>query len=167
MSVVKKCKICDKEFKTKPFFVKNGGGKYCSVVCHHIGLRNGVLKKCFVCSRETYKKAVQIKRSKSGKFFCSKSCQTKWRNQEFVGEKHANWKNGLSAYRSVLARNKIIPVCVLCDGKDRRVLAVHHIDKDRKNNNVANLAWLCHNCHFLVHHDITERQKFISKRGEK
>lgn len=161
MPIIKKCDICGAEFSTKPFFLKNGGGKYCSAVCHHMGLRNGVFKKCFICGKETYKKAIQIKRSKSGKFFCDKSCQAKWRNQEFVGEKHANWKNGLSAYRSVLIRNKIKKICVLCKTKDKRVLAVHHIDKNRKNNKLSNLAWLCNNCHFLVHHYEVEREKFM------
>lgn len=161
------CKKCKNEFKAKPSWIKYGHGIYCSTHCQYEGRKNGKVIKCFICDKESYKQKKALDKSKSGKFFCSKSCQTKWRNQEFVGIKHANWKNGLSAYRSVLTRNKIIPVCVLCGGKDKRVLAVHHIDKDRKNNNVANLAWLCHNCHFLVHHDITERQKFISKRGKK
>jgi hypothetical protein len=167
MPVVKKCAVCGAEFKTKPFFIKNGGGKYCSATCHHSGLRSGSLKKCFVCGTETYKKAVQIERSKSGKFFCDKSCQAKWRNQEFVGVRHANWKNGLFAYRSVLARNKIIQICTLCGSKDKRILAVHHIDKDRTNNKLTNLVYLCHNCHFLVHHDIKERQKFMTKIGSR
>jgi predicted HNH restriction endonuclease len=38
---------------------------------------------------------------------------------------------------------------------------VHHIDKDRTNNTLKNLAWLCHNCHYLVHHDKLEMQRFL------
>jgi predicted HNH restriction endonuclease len=38
-----------------------------------------------------------------------------------------------------------------------RVLAVRHIDQNHKNNNVENLAWLCHNCHHLVHNDKVEQ----------
>ena len=161
MALVKECKTCSKKFNTKLFFVKNGGGKYCSTTCHHAGLRNGALKKCFVCGKETYKKALQISRSKSGKFFCNKSCQTKWRNSEFVGSRHTNYTDGLYSYRSVLLRNKIPKTCVLCKTDDMRVLAVHHVDKNRKNNKLSNLAWLCHNCHFLVHHYEVERGKFM------
>lgn len=161
MPLIKKCKICDKKFRTKPFFVKHGGGKYCSADCHHQGLRKGVFKKCFICGKDSYKKPLQLKRSKSGKFFCSKSCQTKWRNTEFIGPRHANWVDGENAYRSVLTRNKIPSVCTLCKTRDKRILAVHHIDKNRKNNKLSNLAWLCNNCHFLVHHYDVEREKFM------
>jgi predicted HNH restriction endonuclease len=60
--------------------------------------------------------------------------------------------NGRYSYRSVLTRNGITKVCNSCKTKDERILAVHHIDKDKFNNSLENLVWLCHNCHFLVHH---------------
>lgn len=161
MAVARKCKVCTKEFKTKPFFIKNGGGKYCSSICHHQGLRKGKYQKCFICGKETYKKPQQLRRSKSGKFFCGKSCQAIWRNSEFIGPKHANYTEGKYSYRSVLLRHGIAKICKLCKMKDYRVLAVHHIDKNRKNNKLSNLAWLCNNCHFLVHHYDMERQKFM------
>lgn len=161
MAVVRKCKICGDEFRTKPFFLKNGGGKYCSPECHHAGLRKGEMKKCFECGKETYKKPQQLERSKSGKFFCSKSCQTRWRNREFVGPKHANYTEGKHSYRSILSRHGVPKICMLCRTKDSRVLAVHHIDKNRKNNRLNNLAWLCNNCHFLVHHYDVERERFM------
>ena len=100
--------------------------------------------------------------SESKKYFCSKSCQTKWRNTEFIGPKHANWKHGIYVYRSILSRNKVPKICRLCRLKDYRLLAVHHIDHNRKNNKFENLAWLCHNCHFLVHHDNVDRQRFLN-----
>ncbi len=154
------CSVCSKEFHTKPYWVKIGKGKYCSAKCQHISSRTGQEKPCFVCGKISYKTVKQLGRSKSGKFFCSKSCQTKWRNTEFVGEKHGNWKNGGYVYKSILLRNKIPAVCKLCGLKDKRVLAVHHIDKDHKNNKIDNLAWLCHNCHHLVHHDKVESERF-------
>ncbi len=161
MSLIKKCKICKSNFQTKSFFVKNGGGKYCSKVCHYRGLKKGKTISCFICQKENYKSPQSIKRSKSGKFFCSKSCQTKWRNQEFIGPKHANWTSGRNSYRSVLDRYKISRICTLCKSSDERILAVHHVDSNRLNNEVSNLAWLCHNCHFLAHHDGVERQRFM------
>jgi hypothetical protein len=51
----------------------------------------------------------------------------------------------------------------LCSTKDERVLAVHHIDHNRLNNKLDNLAWLCHNCHHLVHHDNVEKHRFLEK----
>jgi len=156
-----KCKLCFKKFYGKPYFLKIGQAKYCSSVCQYKARKKGKNISCYICGKKTYKQLKQISKSKSGKFFCSKSCQAVWRNQEFVGDKHRNWKNGLSAYRSILSRNKIKKLCFLCKTKDVRVLAVHHIDKNRKNNQLSNLAWLCHNCHFLVHHHKTESLKFI------
>lgn len=155
------CKICKKKFYSKPSWLKHGGGKYCSKKCHYQGLKKGKMVYCFVCNKETYKSPKLLRRSKSKKYFCDKSCQTKWRNSIFIGPKHANWKHGMSTYRAVLMRNKISKSCKLCSSKDGRVLAVHHIDKDRTNNKLENLAWLCHNCHFLVHHYSEEKEKFM------
>lgn len=151
MPLIKQCKICGVDFRTKPYFVKNGGGIYCSTSCHYEGIKKGKVVECSICGAKSYKSLKALNGSKSGKYFCGKSCQTKWRNEQFVGEKHANWIHGRSAYRSVLTRNNIAKVCGLCETTDERVLAVHHRDRDRKNNELNNLVWLCHNCHFLVH----------------
>ena len=163
MPLIAKCKVCKKSFATKLSWVKNGWGKYCSVACHHKGLKTGKVVKCDICGRETYKTLKSLRVSKSQKWFCSKSCQTKWRNTEFVGERHGNYVTGRSAYRSVLIRNGVPRICRLCKTTDKRVLAVHHVDEDRMNNNVKNLTWLCHNCHHLVHHDRVEKQKLLDQ----
>ena len=154
------CKNCRTDFYAKPFWIKKGYGNYCSTTCQHEGRRNGKSLPCTVCGKETYKKLQQIQRSKSGMFFCGRSCQAKWRNQEYTGERHGNWKDGKSTYRNILKRQDGPQICVLCRTEDTRVLAVHHIDKNHGNNAIENLAWLCHNCHFLVHHDEEESKKF-------
>ena len=156
-----RCKLCSKKFYGKPYFLKIGQAKYCSPACQYKSRRQGRNFTCGICGKEFYRALGRLKKSKSGKFFCSKSCQTIWRNQEFVGTKHPNWKTGLSTYRSVLSKHEIPKLCVLCRAKDKRVLAAHHIDKDRKNNHISNLSWLCHNCHFLVHHHKDESLKFM------
>lgn len=159
MPLVRVCNICKKKFNTKPYFLKHGGGKYCSPECHHKGLKKGRVVQCFICKKDTYKSPKALQSSKSKKFFCSKSCQTTWRNTEFVGKKHANWIEGLYAYRSVLERHKILVICKRCKLDDKRMLAVHHIDQNRKNNKIENLTWLCHNCHHLIHRYPEERKK--------
>ena len=153
------CKKCKKPFLTKAFYVKRGQGIYCSRACHYLDAQERVLKHCAICGTKTYRKPTQIKRSKSGKYFCNKSCQTVWRNAHFHGKKHPNYKEGLYSYRSVLERNNIPAICKRCKATDKRVLAVHHIDQNRKNNKVKNLAWLCHNCHHLIHRYPDERKK--------
>ncbi len=153
-----KCKLCKTPFHAKPSWLKRGHGIYCSPPCQHVGRRNGKVITCFGCGKESYRNLHLLKQSKSGKYFCSKSCQTKWRNALFVGAKHANWKDGMHAYRSVLSRHGVPQVCKRCETNDKRILAVHHIDRNRKNNKVDNLIWLCHNCHHLIHHHKNEEQ---------
>ena len=153
MPLVRKCKVCKKEFKTKPYWVKIGGGKYCSKWCHYQGLKTGKTIVCFICKKEAYKSIKNLGRSKSKKYFCSKSCQAIWRNSiVYIGENHPNWRGGESTYKNILLRTKILPICSKCRTKDKRVLAVHHLDRNRKKNKVENLIWLCHNCHHLIHH---------------
>jgi len=147
------CKICRKVFYVKPSHLKLGWGKYCSLACRHKSQIRGTKFKCYSCGRKTYRSLSQQKHSKSGKFFCSKTCQTKWRNKYFIEEKHANWKSGNSVYREILKRSRSKVVCVLCGIENELLLTAHHKDHNRNNNKISNLIWLCLNCHFLVHHN--------------
>ena len=156
------CQLCTKEFKAKPSWIKNGYGKYCSRNCSYKGRLNGKEVACTVCATVTYKSQKALNGSRSKKYFCSKSCQTTWRNTEFKGNKHANWQGGRHSYRELLLRSSSSPACTLCRTDDLRILAAHHIDEDRNNNTIENLAWLCHNCHHLVHHDQVEHKKFMA-----
>jgi hypothetical protein len=40
--------------------------------------------------------------------------------------------------------------CILCGEKEG--LVVHHLDEDKQNNEIANLATLCRPCHAKIHH---------------
>ena len=156
------CKVCLNSFYAKPSALLKGNGKYCSTDCQYAVQKTGKDVPCDECGAMTYKRPKDIGRSKSKKFFCGKSCQTKWRNKIYIGDKHKNFKTGEGSYRVFMSRSKLLKQCQLCKTKDERALAVHHIDKNRKNNKIENLAWLCHNCHFLVHHYEGERAKFMA-----
>lgn len=146
-----KCNLCSKQFFAKPSWIKRGWGKYCSTVCQHRAQKTGEIVKCFICKKETYKTQKALRGSKSKKYFCGKSCQTIWRNSiVYTGANHPNWKDGRYTYRDKMLRHKV-QICKRCVTNDTRVLAVHHIDRNKMNNNLDNLVWLCHNCHFLVH----------------
>lgn len=154
------CQVCRREFYAKPNWIKKGWGKFCSRECTFANQRKGKFITCFICKKEAYKSPKELARSKSGKFFCSKSCQTIWRNKiVFIGENHANWKSGESVYRKILTASGKALICKLCGNLDERILIVHHKDRNRENNKIENLVWLCHNCHYLVHHfvDVKER----------
>ena len=114
---------------------------------------------CFVCNAQVYKSPKELRNSKSGNYFCSRSCQTKWKNKVFSGEKSSNWLTGEGTYRNILLRTGDLPVCLLCRISDIRVLCVHHRDHNRANNNLINLVWLCMNCHYLLHHNSEIDQK--------
>lgn len=156
-----RCKICKKEFYIKPSHQERGWGKYCSISCRSKSQFKGKSVVCFNCGKKIYRAPSQLKKSKSGKYFCTKSCQTFWRNRYYVGEKHTNWKGGERAYRSILKRSGRKPLCVLCKIANERILTAHHIDHNRLNNKLKNLVWLCLNCHYLVHHDKRLNQKIM------
>ena len=156
------CPQCSKLFSIKPSRLKDGYKKYCSRSCAHESTRQGKVVSCHACKAEVYKSQKALRGSKSGTFFCTKSCQTKWRNHEFKGEKHANWKGGKHAYRRMMHQSDKQKICGLCKTTDIRVLAVHHLDANRSNNVLDNLVWLCHNCHHLIHHYPDETKKYLA-----
>jgi hypothetical protein len=156
------CKKCGKKFLAKPAHVAIGYAKFCSRDCQYAARRTGSMEACFRCGKKIYRAPRMTARTKSGHFFCSKSCQTQWRNQLYVGERHTNYRHGKASYRGVMVRAGIKKICRLCKTKDERILAVHHIDENRKNNSIENLMYLCHNCHHLIHHYPSEKDKLMA-----
>lgn len=155
------CKICEKSFYAKPRHLKIGWGKYCSKQCQYEGQQKGFFVSCKTCKEQIRKTPKDVKHSKSGNFFCNKKCQTIWRNKTYIESEHPTWKTGINAYRNILSRSKALKICVRCGINDVRILIVHHVDKNRHNNNLSNLVWLCPNCHMLIHRDDKEMQIFM------
>jgi hypothetical protein len=146
-----KCKICKKPFVAKQWYIDRGWAQFCTIPCKNKGQEKGKFVLCSICGKESWKMPKQLVHSKSGKFFCSKSCQTVWRNKRYSGSNHAFWKNGITMYRKTLRSNNEPERCTICKESDTRVLQAHHKNKDRSDNRVENLVWLCINCHRLVH----------------
>src|SRR3989344_2415163 len=114
------CKVCGKNFYVKPNHLKIGWGKYCSIKCRSQSQFTGEKVNCFTCGKEIYRILSKLKKSKSGKYFCTKSCQTLWRNSYFTGERHANWKHGEASYRNLLLKSKHPRECAICKINDLR-----------------------------------------------
>lgn len=149
------CKLCKELFHAKPSHLKLGYGKFCSQKCSNEGKKKGKYVLCEHCCSKTWKTPRDFKRSKSKKYFCSKSCQTKWRNTYYSGSRHPNWQGGEFTYHKVMKEAGTKPLCKHCGIKNKKVLVIHHIDHNRKNNTIDNLMWLCRNCHYLIHNGKT------------
>lgn len=162
MSIVA-CNLCKKLFNKKPSQIIRSRINYCSAECSYKGRRKGKNVKCFMCGIEIYKTKKSLKNSKSGQSFCSRSCHLSWLAPRQREENHGNWKNGMFSYKEILKRDNRPKKCVLCKKEDKRILIVHHIDKNRNNNSLDNLSWLCHNCHFLIHHYKKSEDDFHNK----
>jgi len=147
------CKICKNSFYAKQNWIVRGWGKYCSKPCQYQAQLNGKIVNCTWCDKEVYRALKDLKKSKSKNYFCNKSCFASWKNetQFSIGQSHFNWKHGGGSYRNIMLREGMSQICGECSIKDKRVLVVHHLDKNRKNNSLENLRWLCRNCHYLAH----------------
>ena len=64
--------------------------------------------------------------------------------------KISHYKNGDAYYRENAFASKEHK-CECCSENRKYILHVHHIDKNRLNNNLDNLKILCLNCHALHH----------------
>ena len=156
------CRVCRRGIYIKPSHIQRGWGKYCSKICQSKAQLKGNFVCCGICNKKVWRTPGDFRHSKSGKIFCSKSCSAVWRNKTVLaGPNHVNWKHGESSYRRILLNFGRVKKCGICGITDIRILAVHHIDSNRKNNQLNNLTWLCHNCHHLVHHHKKEREKFM------
>jgi len=147
--VNRRCIACNSEFNIKPAYIRRGRGKYCSMSCRKKESW-GKTVSCYRCGVKVFRQKRFIDKNKN--FFCSRKCSIDSLNQNRIEEKSPNWKFGEYSYRNILLRSNQRKICRLCSIDDADVLIVHHIDKNRRHNSLANLVWLCCNCHHLVHH---------------
>lgn len=158
-----KCELCGKDFRRKKSQILLAKKHYCSIECQNLGRKKGKIIECHLCGKKVYKKIRDINNSKNGKFFCGIECSNKWFGGKRRDQNHPNWVNGKFSYKNILKRAGVKVACNLCMEKDTRILTVHHIDQNRNNNSLGNLAWLCYNCHFLVHNHHQELVRFNNK----
>ena len=106
---VKKCLICEKEFKIYPSSIKKNT-KCCSNKCRGIWIsrnttnkgknssfwQGGEIKRiCQICGKKFYAKPSNVKRGKDK--FCSRKCYGIWRSKNICGENHPRWKGGINS----------------------------------------------------------------------
>jgi len=93
-----KCSFCEKEFlKARGHFneaKKFGWNQYCSKVCQNKSQLKGIEEKCAnpACHKIVYRPQGELKKSKSGRIFCSSSCAAIMNNQMRQREKKTKKK---------------------------------------------------------------------------
>lgn len=93
---------------------------------------------------------VRYKNTKRKQITCSTGCANTYFRS---GKDNNNYKNGISSYRKN-ALSYYGAVCNRCSYHDNHMaLVVHHVDRDRTNNNLENLEVLCANCHTIEHYN--------------
>lgn len=100
---------------------------------------------CFNCNKDIIINEREYIHPKKDKYFCSRACANS------TGGKSKAKKileNGLSTYTSICWKNHM-KKCVVCD--EYRIVAVHHLDENKRNNNPENLVPLCPTHHGYWH----------------
>lgn len=138
-----RCEECGYEWECPAASVLYGTNHNCPN-CNRINRKNGQIVKCAYCGKEIYRSLHQLQENKSGYFYCSKLCGNRHKNM--LREQRGEWKN-CEDYRAMAF--KYYPhKCAICGwDEDGQILEAHHIDENRKNNDINNLMLLCPICH--------------------
>ena len=104
--------------------------------------------------------------NKNTKGICKKnSTSYKKGDKRIIGKNNPNWNNGssfepygLEFNRDLkeVIRNRDRRKCCICgktELENKKKLAIHHIDYNKKNNDPKNLISLCNRCHMKTNHN--------------
>lgn len=159
-TITKICKHCTNTFEASSKEHNRGNALFCSKGCFKLYKRPKINKEpnviCSNCNVAFYKTTSKMQNSKSGLFFCSRSCKDN--AQKLGGIKEIQpyhygtiSKDNPDHYRRIAFAN-YLHKCNRCNyDKHKSILEVHHIDRNRMNDDIANLEILCANCHLEEH----------------
>lgn len=141
------CDYCDKEFLKAVRFIKNNQKNYCCPEHSSLARKERILVKCAYCGKEKEITQSKYKLSKTKTFFCCREHQNKAQMSNNEIDYICNYTDGICTYRK-LAFDNYKHECANCSYDEHiEILEVHHIDSNRKNNELKNLIILCPNCH--------------------
>lgn len=135
-----KCLHCGRSHFKLECQLTRGRGKYCSRKCAVDAGKNDVKAACFRCGSEFFKKACEMDCEKS---FCSVACYREYRAEKMKD----------TTYKKIDGRHehRIIVESILGRKLSAREI-VHHMDENKHNNSLDNLALLPNQrIHALVH----------------
>lgn len=165
-----KCDYCGKQIVKKLIDISKFKYHFCNRLCQS---KFGWIEvKCSFCNRKKLIHKCLYRYSRTKRFYCSRECQDKDYSFRYSGKNHSNWKGGISfepynyefnqIKREIKERDKwICQLCGFIDTKKDGKLCVHHIDYDKKNNNISNLVSLCHICNGKVNYDREYWKKYF------
>lgn len=107
---------------------------------------------CYTCKKDFERRKSNNNKSRSGLYFCSRACKEFAQSLE-GGVKEIqppHYGTGETDYRELFKDSEL--VCVRCGYDEfKSCVDIHHIDKNRENNDKSNLIPLCCNCHQGIH----------------
>lgn len=142
------CELCGKPF----YRIQVRGHAYCSQSCYWKAKSQKVECICLICGK-AFKRSPSIVQKGNVKY-CSKKCQ----GIDITGENHPKYQGGTTAdgYHIVRFQGKaqrmhrlIIEAHV--GRKLRKNEIVHHIDRNRSNNDISNLMVMTRSDHAALH----------------
>jgi len=157
------CKDCGKKISLQTAIYGKGKCNSCSHIIHGEYLK---VHYCIDCNKEIGNRATRCR--KCADKLHSERMSTKlnyFAGKHFTKEKNPNWQYGLSfeeygaEFDNALkeqVRQRDHYKCRICgcsQVENERQLDVHHIDYDKKNNDMNNLLTLCVHCHRKTNHN--------------
>jgi HNH endonuclease len=156
--IIKPCEECGTNHQFDAKEINRGFGKFCSRRCASLNRVKNLIPpennvKCALCGVDFYLNDSKQKNSKSGLFFCSrehKDAAQKVGGIQAIQPSHYGTGDPENTYRRIAFAVKP-KVCERCGFDQEAAIIVHHRDRDRQNNDIANLEVLCANCHAIEH----------------
>lgn len=149
------CKFCKQKVWVKR--CKQEKFKFCCWKCLQSSknIKNKqIIKKCAFCDKSFTPFPSEIARG--GGKFCSQTCSSSSRRK--------NKSESKTSCRSWLELREKIEKCEKCNFSSHpEILQIHHKDRNRENNERANLEILCPNCHSLEHFEDRKRNWGVIK----
>lgn len=152
-----KCKHCDEEFDFEKSTHKANHTRHChsnpnkeksytglsasqlALADKKLGIKKKYEVECAVCMSTFSVIEREHQFPKKDKYYCGKKCANN--RQEW-------WNSNAVSYKTIALQHHAHK-CVIC-GFDK-IVAIHHIDENKKNNHPHNLIPLCPNHHEMVH----------------
>lgn len=147
IGIIVNCLQCGAEFVTR----KSRKAKFCSRQCCGKYKCTKLNLTCANCGKNFKRKQSNCKKSKSGLFFCSRTCKDVAQQLDGIKEIHLpHYGDGNNKWH----RNRLLLNQTKCEGCEEDklyLLFMHHKDGDSNNNDKDNLEIVCSNCHVKRH----------------